>query len=139
MQIGKGGVRMIHDNASEKKNKILCVVLLSIFLVFSGVYVACKCAFSDNNLIPMAQENLYENIEKSENVSTVMVGYSDPEKRRTVLEQKEGLIVQGEYDIREIPDKYNTGCGTGLVTIDGDNEINGIVIAYSGNNLVFDL
>ena len=138
MQIGKGGVRMTQDNVSEKKTIILCIVLLSVFLVFSGVYVTCKCAFSDKNLLPMAEENLYENIENPENGSTVTVGYSVPEKRTMVLEQEEGLIVQGEYDIREIPDKYNTGCGTGLVTIDGDKEINKIVLAYSGNNLVFD-
>lgn len=126
------------NGVSQKNMKILCAFLLSVFLIFSGVYVACKCAFSDNNIVLMAEEDLHENSEKPENESTIMGGDSVPEKSTTVSEQEGGLIVPGEYDIREIPDKYNTGCGTDLIKINGDSTINGIVIAYSGNNLVFD-
>ena len=111
---------MTHNNVLEKKSKILCTILLSIFLVISGVYVACKCAFSEDVSMPIAEENFDKVTEESENgvSNRINESYSDLKKSETGTELKSGLIVPGEYDIREIPDKYNTGCGTDLVVID---------------------
>lgn len=132
---------------SEKKNKILCMILLSVLLVLSGAYIASKYAFADEKPMPIETENSELNIEKSEKeaetikseINHVNGGVIESEAEiYPAAELINGLILPGEYDIREIPDKYNTGCGTDLVTINGDTKINDFVIAYSGNNLVID-
>ena len=136
---------MINSAVSEKKKKIFCMILLSVFLVLSGVYVTSKCAFSDEMPMLTEKEKLEADIEQSgdgaitvakKNVNTETSDSGTVDNSATELSK--GLIVPGEYDIREIPDKYNTGCGSELVIINGDTKLNNIDLTYSGNKLVFD-
>jgi len=138
---------MMSSAVSEKKNKILCLILLSVLLVLSGAYIASKYVFADEEPMPMGNENSELNIEKSEKETGTLTGVTNNVNAGTLYsgtevysatEINKGLIVSGEYDIREIPDKYNTGCGTDLVTLNGDTQINDFAIVYSGNNLVID-
>ena len=137
----------MNSAVSEKKNKILCMILLSVFLVLSGAYIASKYAFADEKPMPVRNENSELSIEKSGKENGALTGVTDNVNAGVLYsgaevysaaELNKGLIVPGEYDIREIPDKYNTGCGTDLVTLNGAPKINDFVVAYSGNNLVID-
>lgn len=125
---------MKKDKNSEKNMKIVCMILLSIFLVITGIFIACKCAFSrkdtesdvsSDTVIETKDTGFELNIQELEKMA------QDPEKGKN-------LIIPGENDRRVIPDKYNTGCQGDLVKIQGETEINGITVTYSSGNFVFD-
>ena len=180
----------------DNKLKIICTILLSIFLIISGIFITNKYVFSSTenmqsdlgadeseaflqgNVIEqeenksdleitganIVEENDIGKIDKEE----VDIKKDDAEKtdieiiddkknneQKTEIEntkpdqdinnkksedvvQTKVLITQTENDQRIIPDKYNTGCKGDLVKINGDLDIGGITVVYSGENMVFD-
>lgn len=116
---------------SEKKMKVLCTILLSIFLVISGVFIASKCAFTGEE--PALADS---DTEATYNENEVVLPVS--QKQISISEIEDNMFVQGEYDLKVIPDKYNTGCHGDLYKVNGDKELNGITTAYSGGSLILD-
>ncbi len=114
---------------NSKTGEIILAVVISAIL---GVSVIAGLG----KLIPNNNHN--QTSETEVPGSEPVITNPDQEESVTNPEQGESIIVPGEYDKRVIPDKYNTGCSGELYKINGENEINDIVIAYSGGFLVFD-
>ncbi len=118
---------------TEKEEKILCVILLSVFLVVSGVFTICKAAFSSEEQIQTDMDSSYINTE-----SDTIINSSRTGNDTSATESEKALIVRGENDNNVIPDKYNTGCSGDLEKISGETVINGIKLIESNGKLVFD-
>lgn len=113
---------------NSKTGEIVLAVVISAILGVSVIAGLGKLIPNNNNQTSETE------VPGSEPVIT----NPDQEESVTNPEQGESIIVPGEYDYRVIPDKYNTGCKGELYKITGENEINDIVLAYSGGSLVFD-
>ena len=120
---------------NSKTGEIILAVVISAILGISAVSGLGKIIPNSNHNQTTETE---ANTETESPSSDPVITTPAPEESVSNTEQGDNLIIPGEYDDCVIPDKYNTGCKGELYKITGENEINNVVLAYSGGVLVFD-
>ena len=120
---------------NSKTGEIILAVVISAILGISAVSGLGKIIPNSNHNQTTETE---ANTETESPSSDPVITTPAPEESVSNTEQGDNLIIPGEYDYRIIPDKYNTGCRGELYKINGENELNDIVLVYSGGSLVFD-
>ena len=141
---------------NEGKLKIICTILLSVFFVISGVFIAGKYVFSSAEDVETNNEQDVSGIESGEatdieetiadrNIKLTISDNYDADISKinigTIAEtakSENGNIMPSENDYRVIPDKYNTGCAGELTKATSTFNVGGLEAGVSGGNLVFD-